>query len=126
MEKERIHLEYVFDKVSKNSLWNHLTTPTGLSEWFADNVSIKNNTFTFSWNKMEQDAELIEYVQQSHARFRWLDEDETDYFEFRIHTTEITGAIVLEITDFVEENEREETINLWDSQIKTLKRSLGI
>lgn len=124
--KERIHLEYVFDKVSRNSLWNHLTTPTGLSEWFADDVSINDNIFVFSWNKAEQEAEQIEYVNLSHVRFRWSDEEDDSYFEFRIHTVEITGAIALEITDFAEEYEKEESINLWDSQVKVLKRSLGI
>lgn len=126
MSKEKIHLEYVFDKVSKNSLWNHLTTPTGLSEWFADDIFVKNNTFIFSWNKVEEEAELIEQVHLSHIRFRWLDEDDDSFFEFRIHTVEMTGAIALEITDFAEEYEKDDSINLWDSQIKGLRRSLGI
>ena len=25
-EKEKFHIEYIFDKVSRRSLWNHLTT----------------------------------------------------------------------------------------------------
>jgi len=126
MKKEKIHLEYVFDKVSKSSLWNHLTTPTGLSDWFADDVSIKDNIFIFSWNKFEEEAEQLEYVNQSHVRFRWLEKEDDTYFEFRIHTVEITGAIALEIIDFADEDEKEDATNLWDSQIKGLKRSLGI
>ena len=38
MKKEKFHIEYIFDKVSRRSLWNHLTTPPGLSAWFADDA----------------------------------------------------------------------------------------
>ena len=40
MKKEKFHIEYIFDKVSRRSLWNHLTTALGLSAWFADEVII--------------------------------------------------------------------------------------
>ena len=127
MEKEKICLEYVFGKVSKNSLWNQLTTPTGLSDWFADDVSINDDKFIFVWNKMTQEAQQIEKVNASHVRFKWLDDENEDvFFEFRMHIVEVTGAVALEITDFVEPDEKDEAISLWDSQVKGLKRSLGI
>ena len=45
MKKEKFHIEYIFDKVSKRSLWNHVTSALGLSSWFADEVTIHGNTF---------------------------------------------------------------------------------
>jgi uncharacterized protein YndB with AHSA1/START domain len=127
MKKEKFCIEYVFDNASKTSLWNHLTTPTGLSEWFADDVSIDGNIFTFTWNKFSEEAEQIAISPFSYTRFRWLDENDPKvFFEFRLQTNEITGGIVLEITDFAEEDEKEESITLWDSQIKILKRTLGL
>ena len=47
MKKEKFHIEYIFDKVSRRSLWNHLTTPPGLSAWFADDVIINGNIYVF-------------------------------------------------------------------------------
>ena len=47
MKKEKFHIEYIFDKVSRRSLWNHLTTALGLSAWFADEVIINDNLYTF-------------------------------------------------------------------------------
>lgn len=127
MKKEKFHIEYVFDKVSRRSLWNHLTTPPGLSSWFADDVIINNNTYLFKWNRDEQEAEAISIKPEISIRYRWADEEDSNaYFEFLIHTIELTGATSLEITDFAEPGEKKDSINLWDTQVEELKRTLGI
>ena len=127
MKKEKFHIEYIFDKVSRRSLWNHLTTPPGLSAWFADDVTINDNTYVFKWNRDEQEAEVLSVKPEISIRYRWTDEEEYNvYFEFLIHTVELTGATALEITDFAEPDEKKDSINLWDSQVYELKRTLGI
>ncbi|MDH6356363.1 START-like domain-containing protein [Parabacteroides sp. PF5-9] len=127
MKKEKFHIEYVFGKVSRRSLWNHLTTPPGLSSWFADDVHVNNNVYTFVWNKDEEEAEIVSQKSEISVRYRWVDEEDPHaYFEFAIHTVELTGAIALEITDFAEPGEKNDSINLWDSQVEELKRTLGI
>ena len=127
MKKEKFHIEYIFDKVSRRSLWNHLTTPPGLSAWFADDVTINYNTYVFKWNRDEQEAEVLSVKPEISIRYRWTDEEEDNvYFEFLIHTVELTGATALEITDFAEPDEKKDSINLWDSQVYELKRTLGI
>lgn len=127
MKKEKFHIEYIFDKVSRRSLWNHLTTPLGLSSWFADEVNIKGNRYTFIWNKEQQQADVIGSKPENFIRYRWVDEeDENAYFEFIIHTIELTGSTTLEITDFAEPEEKKDSIDLWDSQVANLKRTLGI
>ena len=127
MKKEKFHIEYIFDKVSRRSLWNHLTTPPGLSAWFADDVTINDNTYVFKWNRDEQEAEVLSIKPEISIRYRWTDEeDDNVYFEFLIHTVELTGATALEITDFAEPDEKKDSINLWDSQVYELKRTLGI
>ncbi|RHJ93022.1 START-like domain-containing protein [Parabacteroides bouchesdurhonensis] len=127
MKKEKFHVEYIFDKVSRRSLWNHLTTPPGLSAWFADDVLVNNNTYTFVWNRERADAEVLSIKPEISIRYRWLEEeDENAYFEFIIHTVELTGATSLEITDYAEPNEKSDSIDLWDSQVEELKRTLGI
>ncbi len=127
MKKEKFHIEYIFDKVSRRSLWNQLTTALGLSAWFADKVIIEDNLYTFIWNKESQQAEVVNTKPESNIRYRWSDEeDENAYFEFRIHTIELTGSVSLEITDFSEPEEKKDSIALWDSQVEDLKRTLGI
>ena len=127
MKKEKFHIEYIFDKVSQRSLWNHLTTPPGLSAWFADDVTIDDSLYTFKWNKVEERAQVVSMKPEVSVRCRWEDEeDESAYFEFIIHTIELTGATSLEITDFSEPSEKSDSISLWDTQVDELKRTLGI
>jgi uncharacterized protein YndB with AHSA1/START domain len=127
MKKEKFHIEYVFDKVSKRSLWNHLTTPPGLTLWFADEVDINGENYVFTWNKSSETAR-VEYLKPDTCiRFRWEEEeDEYAYFEFRLHTIELTGGVSLEITDFAEDAEKADAISLWDTQVDELKRTLGV
>jgi uncharacterized protein YndB with AHSA1/START domain len=127
MKKEKFHIEYVFDKVSNHSLWNHLTTPMGLSSWFADEVNVDKNKCTFRWNKTEEEAEIVFIRPEVSIRYRWADDEKEDvYFEFIIHDIELTGATSLEITDFAEPDEKADSIAIWDSQVEVLKRTLGI
>ena len=126
MKKEKFHIEYVFEKVSKRSLWNHLTTPPGLSSWFADYVDIQGDTYTFTWDKTQEKAQVVLMKPEVWVRYKWEYEAENVYFEFRIHTIELTGAVALEITDFAESSEKRDAISLWDSQVDTLKRTLGV
>ena len=130
MRKEKYHIEYIFEKVSNRSLWNHLTTPMGLAAWFADEVDMTPDACTFTWNKIREKAEIVSLKPEYLIRFRWLDEedeeDEAPYFEFYIHDIELTGATSFEITDFAEPGEKADAIALWDSQVEMLERSLGI
>jgi uncharacterized protein YndB with AHSA1/START domain len=127
MRKEKFHIEYVFGMISKRSLWNHVTTPPGLSSWFADDVIIEGNIYTFCWKKTKEKAEIISSKPESYIRYRWESEEEEEvYFEFAIHTIELTGAITLEVTDFAEPAEKADAISLWDTQIEELKRTLGV
>ncbi|MGM9759356.1 MAG: START-like domain-containing protein [Parabacteroides sp.] len=127
MKKEKFHIEYIMDNVSRHSLWNHLTTPPGLSSWFADRVEIEGDSYTFFWNKESQKARVLLEKPEEKIRLQWIDEEDADaYYEFIIHTVELTGTTALEITDFSEPDEKSDSIDLWDSQIEALKRSLGI
>ena len=126
MKKEKFHIEYVFDKVSKRSLWNHLTSPPGLSSWFADDVNVEGDKYIFMWNKTKETATVIYMKPETCVRYSWEDDDDNVYFEFRIHTIELTGTVALEITDFAEPSEKYDSISLWDTQVDELKRTLGV
>jgi uncharacterized protein YndB with AHSA1/START domain len=120
---EKIQLEYIF-KASPPVLFNRISNASGLSEWFADNVIIKGNRYIFVWDGAEQEAEIIQQKPNEFVRFRWIEEDES-YFEFRITKDELTGDVAFIITDFVEEEDKDDTIKLWNSQVSELKHTVG-
>ncbi|KPK86997.1 MAG: hypothetical protein AMS27_03660 [Bacteroides sp. SM23_62_1] len=124
--KQKFELEYTLN-TSPDILFTRLSTPGGLSEWFADDVNLDGKIYTFFWDKTEQQAEVIMKKDNKYIRFRWLDEnDRKTYFEFKITQHELTGDVALLITDFAEEDEKNDAIDLWDTQIAELKHVIGI
>ncbi len=123
--KEKIELEYII-KTSPSILFNRLSTPSGLSEWFSDDVNVKGDLYTFIWEGAEQVAELVNKKENKNIRFHWLDDDDEDsYFEFLINVDDLTGETALMIVDFAEEDEKEDSIELWNQQVDQLKHCLG-
>jgi len=121
--KVKIQLEYVIN-CSPKVLYNRLSTASGLAEWFADDVRVQGKCFTFSWGGSQQTAEMAFRRENKIVRFNWIDEKDS-YFEFKISQDELTGDVSLIVHDFVDEDEQEETEDLWDTQIADLKHVLG-
>ncbi len=120
----KIEIEYLFN-CSPKILFNRLSTPIGLAEWFADEVFVDDNIFTFVWEGIEEKAELVAIKDLSFVRFKWLEGEEDTYFEFRIITHELTNDVALIVTDFAIDDENEEVKELWETQINKLKYLLG-
>jgi uncharacterized protein YndB with AHSA1/START domain len=123
----KFELEYNLN-CSPKVLFSRLSTPEGLGEWFAEQVNVEGDLFSFYWNSSESKARLSALKENKLVRFEWIGEenDEENYFEFRINVEELTSELALLITDFAEADEKEDSIDLWDSQINDLKRILGI
>jgi uncharacterized protein YndB with AHSA1/START domain len=125
--RAKYELEYTLN-CSPKVIFSRLSTPEGLGEWFADDVNVDRDIFTFMWNKSESKARLAALKENKFVRFEWLDitDEETNYFEFRINIEELSGSLALIIIDFADPEEKEDAVNLWDSQVTDLKRVLGI
>lgn len=126
-DKKSYSIEYDFHS-SPQLLFQYLSNPSGLSEWFADNVNSRGELFIFIWDDSEEQAKLIQKKNNDRVRFQWQnDEEDFDqyYFEFKIQVDEITKDVSLIITDFAEEDEIEESKMLWDNLVSDLKQVLG-
>ena len=127
MKKEIYTIEYPLNNASSNLLWSVIGTPLGLSEWFSDGVTVKDNEYTFSWEENEQTAFLQELKVGKFIRFQWEDDKGTDvFFQIEIRTQDITSNVALIITDFATPEDKNDAILLWDNQIEILKRKNGI
>ena len=128
MLQEKFHIEFLMGNASQSSLWRMISQIDGLSEWFADEVAMndKESVYTFTWGKSESKAEIVQSKPQVSIRYRWIDDDESVYFEFRLRKLDLSGDMTLEVTDFAEPDDKGDAITLWESQVEEMKRRLGV
>ncbi|MGB2129147.1 MAG: START-like domain-containing protein [Flavicella sp.] len=125
MDKVKFELEFPIH-ASPTMLYQYFSSPSGLGEWFADNVNSRGVLYTFIWDGAEEVAKLISDKTDVKTRYKWVeDEDPNSYFEFRIQIDAITKDVSLIVTDFAEEDEVEESKMLWENQISELKHTIG-
>ena len=124
--KSVLKLEF-FINVSPIILFPRLSTAGGLVEWFAEDITVKDDIFTFIWNGIAYPARLLHQKKNQYVRFKWLDDsDDQNYFEFKIIEDDLTGDIALIVTDFTEDEEKLDISNLWEKQVDNLRKSLGV
>lgn len=125
MKRVQLELEFIF-RASPTILYKFLTTPSCLIRWFCDEVDITLDEFSFFWEGSEEKAELIDDIEDERVRFRWEDaESDEEYLEFRMSKSPVTGETILLITDFCDEDEKDDQRQLWESQVKQLRIETG-
>lgn len=124
MKRIPFDMEFIF-RASPAILYKFLTTPSCLIRWFCDEVDISGDTFTFNWNGAEEIAELVDDIEEERLRFHWEDASQGEFLEFRMYRSPVTGETVLEITDFADADEVDDQKELWESQIKDLRKETG-
>ncbi len=126
-QKIRYEIEFQINS-SSQLLYQYIATPSGLSEWFADNVNSRGEFFTFIWDDSQEKARLASKKTGERVKFRWIDDDNQDteyYFELIILLDELTKDVSLLVVDFALEEEMEESKRLWENQISDLKHLIG-
>ncbi|HTQ27829.1 MAG TPA: START-like domain-containing protein [Puia sp.] len=123
-KKQLFTLEYPV-KCSPTILYDFLSTPAGLQEWFADKVDERDNVFSFSWNGSIDKAEVLESELEKFIRFHWATAPTDEFFEFRIEKSEVTNQTILIIRDFADKKDIKDQSQLWNYQVKDLLHRLG-
>ena len=125
--KVRYEIEFPINS-SPQLLYQYISSPSGLQEWFADKVNSRGEFFTFEWNDSQENARLASKKTGEKIKFKWIDENKKDteyYFEIRILEDELTKDVSLLIVDFAEEDELDEARQLWENQVSDLKHVIG-
>jgi len=125
--KIRYEIEFPINS-SPQLLYQYISTPSGLSEWFANNVNSRGEFFTFIWDDSEEKAKLMSKKSDERIKFKWLNEDdsESDYFfEIKLMVDEITKDVSLLVIDFADKDEVNEATLLWENQVSDLKHVIG-
>lgn len=124
MERVKFDMEFIF-RASPAILYTFITTPSCLVRWFCDEVDINEDIYTFMWSGAEENAEMVDDIEEERIRFKWEDAVEDEYLEFRMYKSTITNETVLEITDFCDDDEVDDQKQLWQSQIAKMKVECG-
>ena len=123
-EKKKFSIEYEI-KSSPRILYSFLSEPNGLTQWFADDVSVKDQVYTFTWDDEQQKAKLLATKENKLVKFRWIDDDPQYFFEMEIVQDELTNDVALAITDFATEDTLNDRRLIWDNQVQYLVSVLG-
>lgn len=123
-DKVKFEIEFVI-QASPQLLYQYISTPSGLSEWYADNVNSRGEMFTFIWDGAEEMAKMLKRKSEEFVKFAWTENEDGSFFEMRIIVDEITKDVSLFITDFADDDEVDEAKMLWENQISDLKQVLG-
>ena len=123
-EKKKFTIEYEI-KSSPRILYGFLSEANGLTQWFADDVSVRDQVYTFTWDGEQQKAKLIAVKENKLVRFKWVDDEPQCYFEMEILQDELTNDVALSITDFATEDTIGERKLIWDNQLEYLISVLG-
>ena len=124
MSKTKSEFEYIIN-TSPIILFNCLSTASGLSEWFCDDVNLKDDKFTFFWDGSNETAILKNVKKSESVKFQWEDDEGEDcYFEMAIRIDDLTKEVALIVTDFYDDDEDELKL-LWDNNIHKLKQAIG-
>jgi len=113
-------------------LYPYIQTASGLSEWFAEDVTINNNdkSFTFFWDNEEHRAKLVAFRTNHFVRFEFLpenkeDENDPSYVELRLDFNELTQSTYIKILDYSDFDDHRELHSLWDGLIEQFRKIVG-
>ena len=124
MERVSFEMEFLF-RASPTILYKFLTTPSCLVRWFCDGVDIEDDVFMFEWSGSEEEAKLIDDIEEERVRFQWEDAEDGEYLEFRMEVSPVTNETIMYITDFCDSDEVADQKQLWENQMEMLRRETG-
>ena len=130
MSKQRFVGEYPIN-ASRKMLFPYLSTASGLSLWFADDVNINNinKTLIFIVDGEEKIARIDSVKKNRYVKFSFLEDGEVrkdhDYLEFRLEINELTQSVFIRIVEYTETDDLEESFQIWNNLLSQLKEIIG-
>lgn len=116
---------------SKKMLYPYISSASGMSQWFADDVTIdEDKVFNFIWDEEDHKARMVSHRTNNYVKFEFVADTEEDaedpaFFELRLEENDLTQTVFLKITDYSEMDDTEELYDLWEGLVDSLKDIVG-
>ncbi|MDA0194613.1 MAG: START-like domain-containing protein [Bacteroidetes bacterium] len=117
---------------SRKMLYPYISTASGLSQWFADDVNVNNQDkiLTFIWDGEENAAKIASQRLNSFIKFEFFprnEEEESDpcWVEIKLDMNELTQSVFIKITDYSDIEDEDELQEIWDNNINSLRDIVG-
>ncbi len=131
---QKLTIEYPLNTRSPKIVWDLISNAHGLEKWLADKVIEENDTMTFTWGHpwTERDTKtsrIIDVEKFGHIRMLWDYHEDTPeaIWEMGIETSDLTGEVILCITDYAADDEEAEDLRgIWDDNLERLHRVSGL
>ena len=126
MNKSKFIGEYSIN-ASRKMLFPYISTASGLSQWFADDVNItEDKVYTMLWDGEVNRARIVSIKANQHIKFEFEGEDDEDLnsIEIRLEMNELTQEVYIKITDYSDLDDQEIS-DLWEGLIHDLKEIVG-
>ena len=126
MNKSKFIGEYSIN-ASRKMLFPYISTATGLSQWFADDVNItEDKVYTMFWDGEVNRAKIVSIKANRYIKFEFEGEDDDDlnFIEIRLEMNELTQEVYIKITDYSDVDDQEVS-DLWEGLIHDLKEIVG-
>jgi uncharacterized protein YndB with AHSA1/START domain len=124
MKRVPVTLEFIF-RASPAIIYKFLTAPECLVRWFCDGVDVTNDIYLFDWQGAEEEAELVDDIEEERVRFIFNDADDGEYLEFRMYKSDVTNETIFEVTEYCDDGEEDEQRALWENLIAKLRIETG-
>src|SRR6185436_19792377 len=95
MARKKFALEYII-RSSPAILWEFVTQPDSLAQWFCDHCDSQDDIFIFGWGGSFQRARQEIIIDDELVNFHWEDTKKDEHFSFRVYKSEISNDTVLE------------------------------
>lgn len=114
-------------KASPKVLYPYLSSASGLQQWFADKVTVKNSSdFIFFWDNEDHLASLISQKLNKFVKFQFEGNGKKRSLEMSLNISEVSNTTYLQIIDsasnFKSDEDAEE---LWEFLTDKLKEIVG-